>query len=161
MSVFFDSNVVVYALDPGEPAKRAIAEALIVQHAHAGRLVTSTQVMQETFNTLTRKKRLDAARALDFVRLLAMHRVIGSSAQFVVHALDLSLRARLSVWDALIVQAALDAGCTTLLSEDLQAGQRFDTLEVVNPFAPAVHETAAAYAHPRRGGVKPAARRTR
>jgi predicted nucleic acid-binding protein len=41
----------------------------------------------------------------------------------------------LSFWDALVVRAALVSGCSRLLSEDLQAGRRFERLEVVNPFA--------------------------
>ena len=44
-------------------------------------------------------------------------------------------RARISFWDALVVQAALDTGCDRLYSEDLNAGQRFGSLLVVNPFA--------------------------
>lgn len=145
MSVFIDSNVAVYALDPGEPAKRAIAEALVAQHLHDGRLVTSTQVLQETFNALTRKKRLAPTHALEFVRLLAQRRVVAANAEFVLGALEFSMRAQLSVWDALIVQAALGAGCTTLLTEDMQHGRRFDALEIVNPFAAAVHEPVPGY----------------
>ena len=61
----------------------------------------------------------------------------------------------LSIWDSLMVQAALDARCDVLLSEDLQHGRRFGSLEVAKPFlAAAAHE---AQAHPY-VPVKPAAR---
>jgi hypothetical protein len=63
------------------------------------------------------------------------------------------------VWDALIVQAALAAGCATLFSEDLQAGQRFGNLEVVNPFSDAVRAPSAGYA--RRAAAKVPSRRKR
>jgi predicted nucleic acid-binding protein len=43
-------------------------------------------------------------------------------------------RASVSYWDALIVAAAETAGCGYLLSEDFQAGRKFDDLTVVNPF---------------------------
>jgi len=148
--IFVDSNVAVYVLDATEPAKRAVAEPLVAQVAKDGRLVTSTQVLQETFNVLTRKKRLTAASALAFVSMLARRRVVPSTADFVLKALQLSVQAQLSVWDALIVQAALDAGCTTLLSENLQHGRRFGSLEIVNPFLQAVHEAVPAYTAPRK-----------
>jgi hypothetical protein len=69
------------------------------------------------------------------------------------------------VWDALIVQAALAARCTTLFTEDLQAGQRFGELEIVNPFDDAVHAPHAVWPAPaarkaaRRPMAKPAAKR--
>ena len=47
-----------------------------------------------------------------------------------------SVLAPLAYHDALIVVAALDAGCTTLYSEDLQDRQRIEGLTVVNPFGP-------------------------
>jgi predicted nucleic acid-binding protein len=40
----------------------------------------------------------------------------------------------ISFYDALIVQAALDLKCKKLYSEDLQAGQKFDSLVITNPF---------------------------
>ena len=52
----------------------------------------------------------------------------------VLGAIDLHRLHRLSFWDALVVRAALASGCARLLSEDLQHGQRFEGLEVVNPF---------------------------
>jgi predicted nucleic acid-binding protein len=140
MSVFVDSNVLVYVVDRDEASKRAVAARLVAEHAFAVRLVTSTQVLQETFHVLTRKKRIPAADALEFVATFARRRVVPSNAEFVRRALSLSIAARLSVWDALIVQAALDGGCTTLYSEDLQHGRRFGALEVVNPFIAAAHE---------------------
>ena len=54
----------------------------------------------------------------------------------ILEAIDLQGRFRLSFWDALIVQSALSAGCATLLSEDLNSGQRYESLRVANPFLP-------------------------
>jgi predicted nucleic acid-binding protein len=55
-------------------------------------------------------------------------------------ALALGANHRLSTWDCLIVQAASEADCRDLYSEDLQAGRRFGTREVVNPFTNQAHE---------------------
>lgn len=142
MRTFFDSNIVVYALDRAEPRKQPLADALLYRHLHGETLVTSTQVLQETYNVLTRRKNLPAGDALDFVRQLTTRTVVPSNADFVLRALALCGSARLSVWDALIVQAAIQARCTTLLSEDLQAGRRFGDVEVVNPFVAGVQEPA-------------------
>jgi predicted phosphoadenosine phosphosulfate sulfurtransferase len=59
-----------------------------------------------------------------------------------------------SSWDGLVVQAALDAGCAKLYTEDMQAGQRFDDLEVVNPFAGEAHQPRAMYAAVKAAGKR-------
>ena len=152
MNVFVDTNVIVYAHDRVDHAKRERAQALLEAHARDGSLTVSTQVLQESYNALIRKALVEPARALFAVEKLAAGRVVGSNAGFVLDALRLSQRFQLSTWDALIVQAALAARCVTLYTEGLQAGQRFGDLEVVNPFADAAHEPRAAF------GVKPAAK---
>jgi predicted nucleic acid-binding protein len=146
VNVFADTNVVVYAHDRMDPVKCERARALLVAHALDGSLTVSTQVLQETYAVLIRKALVEPAKALFAVETLATSRVVGSNASFVLDALRLARRHQLSVWDALIVQAALAAGCTTLFSEDLQAGQRFGNLEVVDPFAPAVRAPRGGYA---------------
>lgn len=72
----------------------------------------------------------------------AQEQVLGTDAALVLRAIRLAQAHGLSHWDALIVQAAIDGGCKWLYSEDLQAGRRFGTLEVVNPFAVQVNEPA-------------------
>ena len=49
---------------------------------------------------------------------------------------ELQQKAQLSFWDAMIVQAAVEAGCDKLYSEDMNAGQRFGSVVIVNPFEP-------------------------
>ena len=63
----------------------------------------------------------------------------------VVRAIRLAQRYRLSHWDGLIVQAAVDAQCAVLFSEDLQSGMRFGAVEVVNPFAQSLQQSPPAY----------------
>ncbi len=140
MSCFFDTNVLVYVFDRAEPLKQSQAQALVAQHMTARDMVLSTQVLQELHVTLTRKKQLTAADALEVVTTFAQERVVPARADLVLRGLGLSERRQLSAWDALILQAALDAGCTTLYSEDFQIGAHFDELVVVNPFALQVYE---------------------
>ena len=161
MNAFVDTNVIVYAHDRTDHAKRERARALLEKLALDGSLTVSTQVLQETYNALIRKVLVEPSKALFAVEKLAASRVVGSNADFVLDALRLSQRFQLSVWDALIVQAALAARCLTLFTEDMQAGQRFGELEVVNPFDDAVHAPRPAWPalSAKKAARKPAAKR--
>ena len=159
MRAFFDTNVVVYAHDHRTGHKQARAVALIEAHVRAGTLVLSTQVLLESYNALQRATLLKQDAALEVIEALADEHVVPADAASVLRGLRLAQRHRLSHWDGLVVQAALDAGCTTLYTEDLQSGQRFGDLEVVNPFADAAHAPRAAYAT--KPAVKPPAKRKR
>ena len=165
MNAFFDSNVVVYAHDRRDTRKQSRAIELLAVHADDGTLTISTQVLAESYSILLRKRLLKPEDALTALEALAVGRVVPADTASVMRGLLLSRRYQLSSWDGLIVQAALDAGCTTLFTEDLQAGQRFGDLEVVNPFDDAVHAPRAAWPAPaakkstRRAVAQPAAKR--
>jgi predicted nucleic acid-binding protein len=155
---FFDSNIVVYAYDRNAGLKRDRAKALLEANMRAGTLVLSTQVMVESYNALQRAALLKREAALAIVEVLAEEHVVTTDAALVLRAIRLAQRHQLSHWDGLIVQAALDAGCTKLYSEDMQAGMRFGDLEIVNPFVDATHEPRPAYAASKRpapAGKKP------
>ena len=136
---FLDSNVFVYAVDNASPAKQAVALRLLKQaHTHQSGVI-SFQVVQETLHVLRRKFRVVAnpPDANDFLRnVLAPLWRIQPSAALYTRALDLQERYQFSFYDALIVAAALEAGCARLLSEDLQHGQRIEGLTIKNPFRP-------------------------
>jgi predicted nucleic acid-binding protein len=143
---FFDTNVVVYSHDRRAGRKQARAIELIESHVLAGTMVISTQVLIESYNALQRAALLSREAALEIVEALADEHVVPADTDSVLRGLRLSQRFQLSHWDGLVVQSALDAGCTTLYTEDMQAGQRFDDLEVVNPFADVAHQPRARYA---------------
>lgn len=134
---FVDTNVLVYAFDSGA-GERAEVARWILADAVPGELVISAQVLNEFYVVVTRKLakplELDAARAA--VHELSSLAVVPLTSRLVLAGVDRSARSQLSLWDGLIVEAALDGGCEVLLTEDLNAGQRFDDLVVVNPFAP-------------------------
>lgn len=134
---FVDTNVLVYAFDAGEPAKRARALELLVDETVD--LVVSAQVLNEFYWVATRKLTppLDAAVAHEVVRELSLGRVVPLDAASVDRAIEMARTHGLSLWDASILIAAQSAGCGVLWSEDLNDGQRFDGLVVRNPFAAA------------------------
>lgn len=152
---FFDSNILVYAFSAGDSLRQAVATALMKQHTAARTLVISVQVLMETYNVLTRKEGRAPSEVIPSLRLLATNEVVAPNADMALLALNLCANHRLSTWDSLIVQAALEADCRVLYSEDLQAGRRFGPLEVVNPFTTQAHEASPAY------GTSPVTTRTK
>lgn len=132
---FFDTNVLVYTDDRAAPAKQRRAVALVAEHRRAGTGVVSLQVLQEYFVTATRKLRLDATVARRKVELLAELDVAIPDVADVLAAIDLHRLHGFSFWDALVLRAAKQSGCTVLLSEDLQGGRELDGVRIVNPFA--------------------------
>jgi predicted nucleic acid-binding protein len=122
----------VYAYDGSEPEKQVRAREVI----SAGDWVISTQVMQEFFVVVTRRldQPLDAREALGARDDLALGDVGAIDAELVTAAAESSLRNQLSLWDALIVQAAARARCSDVMTEDLSHGQIIDGVAITNPF---------------------------
>jgi len=134
--VFVDTNVWVYRADesPEEQAKHDRAEAVLTENP--GRLVLSTQVILEFYVTVTRRLRRPVShdRALTAVRGMALLTVVMPDVALVLSAISITQTARISLWDALIVEAARAAGCERILTEDLSHGQVIRGVEVVDPF---------------------------
>lgn len=133
-SVFVDTNVIAYRFDASEPVKQAQAAAALQSDQD---FVISTQVMLELHSVLTRKLRpamslSEARRVLDG---LAEAPVVVADARLVCRAATTSEEHQISIWDAMIVEAAAEAGCAELWSEDLAAGTLLKGVRVVNPFA--------------------------
>jgi predicted nucleic acid-binding protein len=131
---FFDTNVLVYADDKAVPAKQRRALDLVAEHRRAGTGVLSLQVLQEYFVTVTRKLHVDPSIARRKVELLAEFDVAAPRVSDVLAAIDLHRLHGFSFWDALVLRAAKQAGCSVLFSEDLQAAREIDGVEIVNPF---------------------------
>lgn len=135
--VFVDTNVFVYLHTDSDPAKRERADTWIdfLVRRRAGRL--STQVLQELYAVLTRKVRppleLELARAI--VRDLGSWKPLSLEPAVLERAWNLESRYSLSWWDSLIVAAAQASRCGVLLTEDLQDGQQFGSVRVVDPFS--------------------------
>jgi predicted nucleic acid-binding protein len=129
VSAFFDTNILVYAQQPGAKGDRARA-----LFAGGGKL--SVQVLNE-FTAVSRRKQAkewhEITEAISDVLTLvdpplALTLGLHTSARL------LAEEHQLSVYDALIVTAAIEAECVTLFTEDLQHGRKFGDLTIVNPF---------------------------
>lgn len=127
---FIDTNVLLYLLS-GDASKANRAEAVLT----AG-VVISVQVLNEFANVARRKfalEWLEVRQAIIDIRRFAVIETLTLETH--ERGLDLASRYGFSVYDAMVVAAALNGGCTRLLSEDLQHGQRLEgRLMVHNPF---------------------------
>jgi predicted nucleic acid-binding protein len=138
VTVFVDTNVLVYAHDPSERRKSATADALLTKLWRSGEGALSTQVLQEFYNVATTKldPKLSPLRARTIVADYAEWLIVETTPQLIVSASILHEHHAVSFWDAMIVEAAVLAGAEVLVTEDLQHGRRFGELTVHDPFRP-------------------------
>lgn len=146
--VFVDANVFLYANDPAEPVKQQRAQAWLERlwHERAGR--TSLQVLSEFHVNLRRLggERLAPQDAWARVAMYLAWTPQPIDETLFRRAREIETRWKISWWDSMVVGAAQLQDCETLLTEDLQDGMVFGTVTVRNPFAPGMHQAAAAYA---------------
>ena len=135
---FVDTNVLVYAYDADAPAKQVQAQELLKARILDDSIVTSVQVIGEFFNAVTRRiqQPMAADEALEAIARIKAIPVVDIDVQLAERAIENHMEYQISYWDALIVAAAERAVCTELLTEDLNDGQSFRNLVVVNPFKP-------------------------
>lgn len=133
---FVDTNILVYAHDRTAGFKHELALSLVADLWDKGDGVISTQVLQELCVNLRRKSAHppSAKEIQQLVQDYLSWEVVINAPDAIPRALELESRYRISFWDALIVQAAEQAGATVLYSEDLSAGQKYAGVQVVNPF---------------------------
>ena len=132
--VFVDTNILVYAEDAAAAQKQKRSSAILADLVPSGRMVISTQVLQELFNSATRKLRLPATYVRGLVEDYSQLDVVLVRPELILGAIDLHRLHAISFWDALIIRAASEGGCTSLLSEDLQHGQTIEGVRIENPF---------------------------
>ena len=134
-NVFVDTNVLIYAVDAGDPFKQRVAQRWRIElwKRRAGRI--SYQVLQEYYASVTRKWAGAQQQARDEVHDLLSWQPVTIDFVLLDIAWKVQDRHKLSFWDALIVAAANAASCKYLLTEALQNGQRIEEVTVVNPFA--------------------------
>jgi predicted nucleic acid-binding protein len=132
---FLDTNILVYAAigaGKDEPKKKRAME--LVESLDFG---TSAQVLQEFFVTVVRKasRPLSAAQALEWIEQWTAFPCQAIDHQLVRIAIERSERFMISYWDAAILAAAEALGADTVYSEDLNDGQQYGRVRVVNPFS--------------------------
>jgi len=136
VKTFVDTNILVYAYDRGAGPRHDRAQNLLQTLWEQGQGALSTQVLQEFYVNVRRKavNPITAKQARSLVTdYLAWNPVVNDGVAM-LEAIDLEQRYKLSFWDSMIVVAAMKSGAATLCSEDFSHGQKFGTVQVVNPF---------------------------
>lgn len=139
MKIALDTNVLIYAEGYNDSVKRDVVADLLDVLPPAS-VVIPVQALGELFNVLVRKAgrtRLEAGQVL--LGWSDTYVTSPSSPEVMLAAVDLATVHQISIWDAVIFAAAVQAGCRLLLSEDFQHGFTWSGVTVVNPFASPQH----------------------
>ncbi len=136
MPSFFDTNILIYAVDHTDPVKRKKARELLEREAGSGNAIISTQVLQEFYSasTLKLKRPLNKLVAEEIVEELMTLPVKQVDTSIILAAIKRNQTDQISFWDALIIETALRAGARILWSEDMQHDREIDGLKIQNPF---------------------------
>ena len=135
--VFLDTNLFIYQLDTNDKRKSDIANKLIRSAVKDNNACISFQVVQECLNTMLRKAEICLSTSQSEIYLeniLFPLLQVYPSLTLYRSAISIQSRYQYGFYDSLIIAAALEAGCMTLFSEDLQHGQVIEQLVIQNPF---------------------------
>ena len=133
--VFVDTNILLYALDPADPAKRQASVDLLKTTIANRSLTLSPQSLNETYRVLVQRRRLmpvDAART--YIRTLAPWAIAPLDATTTERAFAVEDETGYSWWDCLMLASALQSECRLFVSEDLQDGRDVADMRIANPF---------------------------
>lgn len=129
---FLDTNLLVYLYSNDQ--KSVTVEKLI--YSRFNEICLSIQVLNELYSVLTRKNLKSKEEAQIIINdLIENYRIYCLDEQCIKRAIKLNIHYHFSYWDSLIIAAALEVGCSTLYSEDLQNNQVIEnSLTILNPF---------------------------
>ena len=145
--IAFDSNILVYlegaSVSPGDEAKGQRARDVVGILSRQVEIVVPVQALGELV-VVMRRAGLELGRAREAVQTWLSDLTPAPSTQQVLSAaLDIAERYRLQFWDSMIIAASIEAGCSLLLSEDMQDGFSLGGLTVVNPLLEKPHRARA------------------
>ncbi|MEQ9302133.1 MAG: PIN domain-containing protein [Cyclobacteriaceae bacterium] len=132
--VFVDTNILVYLFSETEHPKRDACQQAIDYFDERNQLVWSTQVIQEYYQTLTKKFGLDSILVKRSLDLYDSFELMTNTRETIDIAIDIQTVNRLSFCDSLILAAASQAKCSFLLSEDMNEGQKIGRVKIISPF---------------------------
>lgn len=134
--IFLDTNVIVYAYDTSAGGKHTKANKILMDLWESGYGAISTQVLKEFYVTVTQKipHTLSSEDAAEIIGDFLNWEVVVNDGNSILEAISIQRKYRLSFWDALIITAAQESGCSLLYSEDLNSGQKIRNLQIQNPF---------------------------
>jgi predicted nucleic acid-binding protein len=144
----FDANILVYASDVSDPARRAIAREVIDGGTRVPAFLTN-QVVGEFCNAVRRKRGMAAADAIAQVEAWAtFFEFAPTSLDQLMRAATLAEQRKKQFWDMVIICVAAEFGATVMFSEDIGDGEAIEGVRILNPFNPANRKALAAILRP-------------
>jgi predicted nucleic acid-binding protein len=132
---FVDTNILIYAYDRSAGSRHELARKLVAGLWQSKRGCLSVQVLQEFYVVASRKLiQVVPAEVRMVLGDLALWRTHAPGAADVLAAVDLHQRYQMSFGDAMVLQSAARLGCSVVWSEDLNPGQTYQSVRVMNPF---------------------------
>ena len=124
----------MYSVDARDPHKQAMALE-IIRASVVRDCPLALQVIGEFYVATAAKLKLRPADARErSLQLLDSFETFAHSTSAVRAALEQAARSRFSFWDAILLASAAEAGCSVILSEDMQDGARLGSIAICNPF---------------------------
>jgi predicted nucleic acid-binding protein len=132
---FIDTNILVYTLDPRNAQKHLKARNFLQNVIKEHNPVISTQVLKEFYVVATVKLKADPVAVKAILHNFQNLEIVNNDFELIEQAIDISISAKLSFWDSLIIAAAEKAQCEAVFSEDLNPGQLYRGIRLINPFS--------------------------
>ena len=126
---FLDTNVLIYSIDGKDPAKQVVAREIVVSAVRGGGFLISAQVLNEFSNIALLKLKLSVEEARKFVSFFSRIGVVSLESRWTDAALLLKQRYETQFFDSLLLAAAQENGCDEILTEDLNDGQMYGSVE--------------------------------
>ncbi len=132
--IFIDTNILVYTLDNRDIEKKQFARRIVKSVVDTHIPVISTQVIKEFYVVATKKMQVDSVVVKNIIHNFRNMEIVGNDLDLIEQAIDISVVSQLSFWDSLIIAAAEKANCEYIYSEDLNSGQVYRGVSLLNPF---------------------------
>ena len=132
--IFIDTNILVYTLDQKNIVKRDMARKIVKKVVESHQPVISTQVIKEFYVVASNKLKADPIVVKNIIHNFHNMEIVNNDLDLIEQAIDISILSQLSFWDSSIIAAAEKANCEYVLSEDLNSGQNYRGIKLLNPF---------------------------
>ncbi len=132
--VFIDTNLLVYTIDKKDTRKQEAARGFLKKMIQEHIPVISTQIIQEFYVVATAKLKADPLVVKNIIHNFHNMELIKIDLELIEQAIDISVLSQISFWDSLVIAAAEKANCEYVVSEDLNTGQLYRGVKLLNPF---------------------------
>lgn len=135
---FIDTNMLVYVADIRDPQKQRIAEEFLAAALDSDDCIISEQVLNEFSSIALSKLKMPKDVIKEYLKVFRVMTTVAFPDHVAERGLDIADRYQLQFYDSLLLATAEANDCSEFISEDLNDGQIYCGMKVVNPFKPNV-----------------------